>query len=189
MSLLSAKAKAAIAGGVVLVAVAAGAGVTGKILSITHARDVAQLKQEQADERAQWEADKAAISKKAQQDTDAAYARTKAAQDALAALDAQKSQELADAERENSDLRDAVAAGDKRVRILSANLATAQLTARQHAAGRNPSAGSVGDGAALELSTAAGQRVLDLRAGIIRDNAKIDYLQGYVRDVVRQCKR
>ncbi|AXF51459.1 Rz-like spanin [Erwinia phage Pavtok] len=189
MTLLSAKAKAAIAGAVVLVAVAAGAGVTGKILSISHARDVAQLKQQQADERAQWEADKAAITKQAQQDTAAAYARTKAAQDALAALDAEKSQELANAERENNDLRDAVASGDKRVRILAANLAKAQLDSRQQPAGGSGSAGGVGDDQGAELSTEAGRLVLDLRAGIIRKEAQLDYLQNYVLDVVRQCKR
>lgn len=186
---LKAKVQAAIVAAVLLLAVGAGAGVTWWITSITHGRDVAQLKQSHADDRAQWEADKAAISKQAQQDTAAAINRMKAAQDALALLDATKSKELADAERENNDLRADVAAGNKRVRVLAANLATAELAARQRATSGGTSASGVGNGAALELSAAAGQRVLDLRAGIIRDHAKIDYLQGYIRDVVKECKR
>ena len=186
---LKAQVQAAIVAGVLLLAVAAGAGVTWWLTSITHGRDVAQLKQLHSDERAQWEADKAAISRQAQMDTAAALNRTKAAQDALAALDAQKSKELADAEAINNSLRADVAAGNKRVRVLAANLAAADRAARQHASGGNTQSTSVGDGAALELSAAAGQRVLDLRAGIIRDQAKLDTLQAYVREVVKQCKR
>ena len=42
------------------------------------------------------------------------------------------------------------------------------------------STGSVGDGAGLELTADSRQDVLDLRAGIIRDHAKIDYLHQYI---------
>ncbi|MEJ32221.1 lysis protein, partial [Salmonella enterica] len=39
----------------------------------------------------------------------------------------------------------------------------------------------VGDAASVELSTVAGQNVLDIRSGIISDQAKLKYLQEYVR--------
>ncbi|EMD4649763.1 lysis protein, partial [Salmonella enterica] len=40
---------------------------------------------------------------------------------------------------------------------------------------------SVGDAATVELSKGAGQNVLDIRAGIISDQAKLRYLQEYIR--------
>lgn len=125
-----------------------------------------------------------AITTKAQQDTAEAMTRMKAAQDAAAELDKQKTQELANAQAENDRLRADVAAGTRRVRIAAANLATCQLSAS-----RGASTGGVGDGAEVELSNEAGSAILDIRAGIISDQAKLDYLQGYVRDVVKQCKR
>lgn len=124
------------------------------------------------------------ISDKAQADTDAAMQRTKDAQNAAAALDQQKTKDLANAKAENDRLHNDVANGDRRVRIAAANLATCQLTA-----GRNSSASGVGNGAEIELTAAAGQNILDIRGGIISDQAKLEYLQGYIRDVVKQCKR
>ncbi|EOF5818420.1 lysis system i-spanin subunit Rz [Salmonella enterica] len=47
------------------------------------------------------------------------------------------------------------------------------------------SPGSVGDAATVELSKGAGQNVLDIRAGIISDQAKLKYLQEYIR---AQCR-
>lgn len=189
MNTITAKVKAAMAAAVLLVALAIGAVTAWWLTSTRYDADIANLKAQHSREQAQWEADKAAISKKAQQDTDAALNRMKAAQDALASLDAQKSKELADAEAENNSLRNDVASGAKRVRILETNLATAQRAASQHTSGGSASAGCVGDGGGAELSTEAGQLVLDLRAGIIRKEAQLNYLQSYVRDVVRQCKR
>lgn len=125
-----------------------------------------------------------AITTKAQQDTADAMQRMKDAQASAAALDKKITQDLANAKAENDRLRADVAAGTRRVRIATANLATCQLSS-----GRSASTGGVGDGAEIELSPAAGSNILDIRAGIISDQAKIDYLQGYVRDVVQQCKR
>ena len=71
-------------------------------------------------------------------------------------------EKLAIAERENAALRYDVATGNKRVRILEANLATANLAARQHAAGGSTSASSVGDGEGAELTAEAGSVVLDI---------------------------
>lgn len=137
-----------------------------------------------SDNKAEFDRQLNAITTKAQQDTADAMNRMKAAQDAAAALDHQRSQELANAKAENDRLRADVAAGTRRVRIAAANLATCQLSA-----GRGASTGGVGDGAEIELSPAAGSNILDIRAGIISDQAKLDYLQGYIRDVVKQCKR
>ena len=125
-----------------------------------------------------------AITTKAQQDTADALHRTNAAQDAAAALDQQNSEKLANAQAENDRLRADVAAGTRRVRIAAANLATCQ-----HTASRGASTSGVGDAAEIELAPAVGSNILDIRAGIISDQAKLDYLQGYVRDVVKQCKR
>ncbi len=126
----------------------------------------------------------AAITAKTQQDTADAMQRMKDAQASAAALDKKITQDLANAKAENDRLRADVAAGTRRVRIAAANLATCQLSA-----GRGASTGGVGDGTEIELTPAAGQNILDIRAGIISDQAKLDYLQGYVLDVVKQCKR
>ncbi|GAB2931447.1 lysis protein [Hafnia psychrotolerans] len=109
--------------------------------------------------------------------------RTEAAQVALAALDAKHTKELADEQAENEKLRADVASGARRVRIAAANLATSQLI-------RNSTSGTcgVGDAAQVELSGAGGRAVLDLRASAIKDDQVIQYLQGYITDVVKQCK-
>jgi len=46
----------------------------------------------------------------------------------------------------------------------------------------------VGDAAQVELSGAGGRAVLDLRASAIKDNEVIEYLQGYIEQVAKQCK-
>lgn len=133
---------------------------------------------------AQHSGEMKAISDQAQRDTVAALNRMKAAQDALAELDRQKTEELANAKAESDRLRADVAAGTRRVRLAKADLATCQLTA-----GRNSAAGGVGDAVQVELSPEGGRAVLDLRDSAVKDNAVIEYLQGYIRKVVKQCKR
>ncbi|KGM27455.1 lysis protein [Photorhabdus luminescens] len=123
------------------------------------------------------------ISHKAQSDTTAAIQKMKIAQDAAAALDRHYSEELAHAQAENTALRTDLATGKRRMRIASADLATCQLTSS-----RNPSASSMGNAAEIGLTAIAGRTIYDIRAGIISDQAKLDYLQHYVRDVVQQCK-
>jgi len=109
--------------------------------------------------------------------------RSEAAQTALAALDAKHTKELADEQAKNDRLRADVADGTRRVRIATANLATSQLI-------RDTTSGTcgVGDAAQVELSGAGGRAVLDLRASAIKDNEVIEYLQGYVEQVAKQCK-
>lgn len=166
-----------------------GALVAGCVQDLRFTAKIKGIESTHADDRAQWEADRRVISDKAQTDTAAALNRMKTAQDALAALDALKSKELADAQAENNRLRDDVAAGNRRVRILAASLATTQLAASVNAAGGDSGTSGLGDATQVELTAAAGRTVYDIRAGIISDQAKLDYLQSYVRDVVRQCKR
>ena len=183
------KVKALAAVAVVVLIAGAGAGIAWWATSTSYNADMSDLKAAHLKEKGQWDADRLAITTKAQQDTAAALQRTKDAQALAAALDAEWQEKYDDALKENADLRDDVSSGNRRVRILLANLATAELAARQHAASGNSSTGSVGDDQGVELSAAGGQRVLDIRAGIITDQAKLTYLQGYVRGVDNMCKR
>ncbi|EJJ8281348.1 lysis protein [Salmonella enterica] len=93
-----------------------------------------------------------------------------------AALDAKYTKELADAKAENDALQRRLAAGG-RVRVKGRCTVPASTT--------SASTGSVGDAASVELSTDSGRNVLDIRAGIISDQAKLSYLQQYVRE---QCR-
>ncbi|EBW6364344.1 lysis protein [Salmonella enterica subsp. enterica serovar Oranienburg] len=95
----------------------------------------------------------------------------------VAALDAKYTKELADEHAKNADLQRRLAAGG-RVRVEGrCTVPTTAKTSRP---------GSVGNAATVELSPGAGQNVLDIRAGIIRDQEKLKYLQDYVRT---QCLR
>ncbi|EJK1075774.1 lysis protein [Salmonella enterica] len=94
----------------------------------------------------------------------------------VAALDAKYTKELADAQTRNTDLQRRLAAGG-RVRVKGRCTVPASTT--------SASPGSMGDAATVELSDVAGQNVLDIRAGIISDQEKLKYLQGYVRT---QCR-
>lgn len=188
MNPITGKAKLALIAGVLAVTAAAGGAFAWWVTSTSYEREVAQLSGKLNEERAQWEADRRAISDKAQQDTAAALKRQQDAQARADELDKHYSQELANAQKDNDALRDDVAAGNKRVRILAANLETARLTAGQHANGSGTSASGVGDGEGAFLSAEAGRNILDIRAGILRREAKIAYLQDYADHVVKQCK-
>lgn len=182
------KVKAVMSVAVVVLIACTGAGIAWWATSASYKADIATLNAAHLEEKGQWDAERMAITTKAQQDTAAALQRTKDAQAAAAALDAEWQEKFANAQKENEDLRDDVAAGNRRVRILTANLATANRAASQHASGGDPPTSCVGDATGVELSAAAGRTVYDIRAGIISDQAKIDYLQGYIAKVVKQCK-
>ncbi|EIY8025928.1 lysis protein, partial [Salmonella enterica subsp. enterica serovar Newport] len=93
----------------------------------------------------------------------------------VAALDAKYTKELADAQNRNTDLQRRLAAGS-RVRVEgSCTVPTQTETA---------STSRVGNAATVELSPVAGQNVLGIRSGIISDQAKLKYLQDYIRE---QC--
>ncbi|MBI6550077.1 lysis system i-spanin subunit Rz [Xenorhabdus lircayensis] len=138
--------------------------------------EVAGLKQQHA-------AQIVAINQKARSETLATIQQMKDAQNRVAQLDEYYSGKLAHVTEENAALRTDIAAGYRRVQIAAANLATCQLTQNRDTGSR-----SVGDETQVELTAKAGRTIYDIRAGIISDQAKLDYLQQYVREVVRQCK-
>ncbi|HAD5968602.1 TPA_asm: lysis protein [Salmonella enterica subsp. enterica serovar Typhimurium] len=90
----------------------------------------------------------------------------------VAALDEKYTKELADAKAENDALQRRLAAGG-RVRVKGRCTVPAST--------ETASTSRVGNAATVELSPGAGQNVLDIRSGIISDQAKLKYLQGYIR--------
>ena len=96
----------------------------------------------------------------------------------LSTLDARITKEVSDAVEENNRRRSAVAAGTVRVRYVAARCPSPSPDLPATAA-----TGSVGDGAGIELAPKAGLDVLDLREALIKDRAKLEYLQGYVRKI------
>ena len=160
----------------IVVALAAGIALTWWIEGMRWDKDVSSLNESHT-------LAMKAISDKAVVDLAAANQRTAEAQASAAELDKKHTEELANELATNEALRADVAAGTRRVRIAEANLATSQLTR-----GNNTGAGGVGNAAQVELSAAGGRAVLDLRASTIKDDQVIQYLQGYITDVVKQCK-
>lgn len=96
----------------------------------------------------------------------------------LADLDAKKYQELQHEKDANDKLTADVASGKRRVLFAEASLATCKLSRSTGA-----KASSMGDGTSLELSATAGRNILGIRRGIIEDQAKLDYLQDYIRKI------
>lgn len=181
---------AAIAGAACLaIGLAGGAGIGSWLRGLQADADIALLQANHKTAENQWLADKNAITQHAQQETAAALERERQARDAAAEADRAAQEKLANVEAENDRLRDDVATGNKRVRILAANLATAQLAARQHTAGGNSGGSAVGDELQIDLSPEGGRAVLDLRESTEKDDAVIKYLQSYIRNVAKQCKR
>ncbi|PHM74290.1 lysis system i-spanin subunit Rz [Xenorhabdus kozodoii] len=138
--------------------------------------ELANVKQQQATQLV-------AINQKASSETLAAIQQMKEAQHRAAQLDDYYSGKLAHVTEENAALHADITAGHRRGQIAAANLATCQLTQNRDTRPR-----SVGDGTQIELTAKAGRTIYDIRTGILRDQAKLDYLQQYVREVVRQCK-
>lgn len=101
----------------------------------------------------------------------------------LGVLDSTKHKELTDAEDENERLRRLYYGADderKRLRI-EARIAAADLVVSE-----TTGSSGLGDGARVELSEGAGSAVWDIRAAMIRDQKKLEYLQGYVRTLTGQ---
>ncbi|EDB7820420.1 lysis protein [Salmonella enterica subsp. enterica] len=90
----------------------------------------------------------------------------------VAAIDEKYTKELADAKAENDALQRRLAAGG-RVRVKGR--CTVPTTTKTASTRR------VGNAATVELSDVAGQNVLSIQSGIISDQAKLKYLQEYVR--------
>jgi prophage endopeptidase len=160
----------------IVLAFVAGAALTWWVEGLRWDADVSKLKETQTAELKKF-SDQAVVGLTIQKK------RTEAAQTALAALDAKHTKELADEHAKNDRLRADVADGTRRVRIAAANLATCELVGNS-----TTGTGGLGDAAQVELSGAGGRAVLDLRASAIKDNEVIEYLQGYIEQVAKQCK-
>ena len=131
----------------------------------------------EAAQQAQQRADEArAVAEATDKLRTAVHAWRTAQAEHLSTLDARITKEVLDAVEENNRRRPAVAAGTVRVRYVAARCPSPDLPA-------TAATGSVGDGAGVELAPAAGLDVLDLREALIKDRAKIEYLQGYVRKI------
>ncbi|ASV33880.1 hypothetical protein CJJ18_07660 [Candidatus Williamhamiltonella defendens] len=89
----------------------------------------------------------------------------------ISALDDRHTKELADVQAKNHHLRRKL---DRGGRVL----------VKGHCPVSTPRPSSLGHAGTIELSSIAGRNVLDIRAGIISDQAKIKYLQDYIRKVV-----
>lgn len=124
-----------------------------------------------------------AISAQAFIDATEKLAQLQKAQNTAHQLNVTYSQRLLDEQNDSQRLRDDLLTERRRVRFASADLATCQLTINNTAR-----TSSVGDVAAVGLTRKGGLIVHDIRTGIKRDRAKISYLQGYIRDVIDQCK-
>ncbi|MGC4800153.1 lysis system i-spanin subunit Rz [Providencia huaxiensis] len=150
----------------------------GAVLARYHYNGIIQAKQSQYDKNLKAISDEAAAA------TQQANARMQQAQREKQRLDERYAKELSDAKKESKALRDDLSAGRRRLQFAKADLATCQLTA-SHSSGTR----TVGDGAEIRFSVEAGLLVEDIRAGIQLDQAKLDYLQDYVTNVVNECRR
>lgn len=137
---------------------------------------VADAKTETANERTVHQADLTAISNAAAQQVRDALDKQQDAQQKLADLDRKHTEELTNANAENDRLRARLATGG-RVRV--AGNCPANPVSVPAAAGP----ASVDHAGTVELSPEAGRNVLDVRAGIIADQAALKALQQYVREV------
>ena len=85
--------------------------------------------------------------------------------------------ELKDELKINDDLRNDVALGNRRLRLLGASRTKPTGT------GEVPSTSSLDDAGTVRLSAETGQTVFDIRRGIIEDQKALRFLQGYVTDL------
>ncbi|WP_460044097.1 lysis protein [Pseudomonas sp. S2_H01] len=106
-----------------------------------------------------------------------ALAKQQDVEQKLAALDKAATEQKEKANAENETLRHAVADGTRRLRIAGS------CSAGGGNVSQTASAASVGDAGTVELSAATGRSVLDIRAGIIADQAALKAAQAYIRDV------
>lgn len=96
----------------------------------------------------------------------------------LTALDKTHTEALNNAESENDTLRRQLTSGARRVYIRGN--CPVSGTGKAHAPA------SMDNDTAVELSGTTGQTVFDLRAGIIRDQAKLKFLQQYIEQQTQQ---
>lgn len=162
-----------------VVLLAVGAGIGWSLNGWRLSGQVAEAKTETANERTAHQADLATISNAAAQQVRDALAKQQDAQQKVAGLDRRHTEELTNANAENNRLRARLATGG-RVRVVGSCPAA---TTAVPAAGTTTGPTRVDDAGAVELAPAAGRNVLNIRAGIIADQAALKALQQYVREV------
>ncbi|RJL19359.1 lysis system i-spanin subunit Rz [Pectobacterium polaris] len=158
-----------LATGTLVAGIIAGGAFCWWITSTSYDADIATLKSEHA-------LVLKSVSDKAAADSEVARSREHSFQQQIAALDAERAKERENAQRENERLRADIVSGKRRVQFASAALATCELSS-----GAVRSASSMGNATSIQLSPAAGRNILDIRAGIKDDQAKLVYLHEYVR--------
>jgi len=99
----------------------------------------------------------------------------------LAKADQQSTEKLTNALTENDRLERLYSSADDERRRLRIEVKVARADAVVSAA---TSAGSVGDAASVELSPAAGRAVWDIRRGMKQDQAALEYLQEWARQIL-----
>lgn len=146
-----------------------------------------------SDNKAMYQADLTMIANAGAVQARQAVEKQQVAEQALADLDAKNLREKNDGISENESLRklyggllvdnarlrNAVDAGDRRLRIAGActnGTSGADVPKTASTAG-------MGDAGSVELSAASGSTVFDIRAGIIADQAALRALQEYVMNV------
>lgn len=100
----------------------------------------------------------------------------------LAKADQQSTEKLTHALTENDRLERLYSSADDERRRLRIEVKVARADAIVSAA---TGAGSVGDAASVELSAAAGRTVWDIRRGMKQDQAALEYLQEWAREVTK----
>ncbi len=165
--------------GAAVVLLAVGAGIGWSLNGWRLSGQVADAKTETANERTAHQADLATISNAAAQQVREALAKQQDAQQKVADLDRKHTEELTNANAENNRLRARLATGG-RVRVAGSCPAATRAVP---APGATASPARLGDATTVELAPEAGRNVLDVRAGIIADQAALKALQQYVRTV------
>ena len=130
-----------------------------------------------ADSNASHQADLTTISNAGAIQARQALEKQRHAEQALAELDQKAQKEKTDGLAENEKWRRAAADSARRLRIAGSC---------RSGSGDVPSSTSstgLGDAGTVELSTASGSTVFDIRAGIIADQAALRTLQAYVLNV------
>ncbi|MFP5337521.1 MAG: lysis system i-spanin subunit Rz [Gammaproteobacteria bacterium] len=100
----------------------------------------------------------------------------------LAKADQQSTEKLTHALTENDRLERLYSSADDERRRLRIEVKVARADAVVSAAAGS---GSVGDAASVELSAAAGRAVWDIRRGMKQDQAALEYLQEWAREVTK----
>jgi len=132
-----------------------------------------------ATNEANHQADLTLIANAASAQAREALAKQQDAEQKNAELDAKLTKERTDALAQNQKYLAAVADGTRRLRIAG----TCSTGSSGSNVPKTTSTASMGDAGSVELPAAVGRSVLDIRAGIIADQAALKAAQAYIRDV------